>query len=92
MAPRPVYIASSINDHWADPIGEYLSAYYAGEVYQLLGKKGMPYMKNLPENKAFINQEVGFHYRSGGHYIAESDWSNFIKFANYHFKQEIKIN
>lgn len=86
IAPRPVYIASSANDSWADPVGEYLSAYYASEVYQLLGKKGLQYMDTIPINKTFIEQEIGFHYRSGGHYISESDWDNFIKFATYHFK------
>ena len=86
IAPRPVYVASAVNDNWADPRGEYLSAYHAGEVYQVLGKKGMNSMENPPKNKAFIHLDVGFHLRDGGHYLADYDWYRFIDFANYHFK------
>lgn len=86
IAPRPVYVASAFNDSWADPIGEYLSSFYAGEVYQLFGKKGLEFMKNPVRNQAFIQQDIGFHLRDGGHYIADYDWDRFIDFANYHFK------
>lgn len=86
IAPRPVYIASAVEDNWADPRGEYLSAYYASEVYQLFGRKGMNSMENPPKNKAFIKQDIGFHLRDGGHYLADFDWHSFIDFANYHFK------
>ena len=86
MAPRPVYVATSAKDSWADPRGEYLSAYHASEVYELFDKTGLKFMENPPLNKAFIEQDIGFHLRDGGHYIADYDWHRFIDFANYHFK------
>lgn len=86
MAPRPVYVASAEKDNWADPKGEFLSAYHASPIYQLYGKKGMESIENPEKNKAYLHQDVGFHLRDGGHYIADYDWHRFIDFANYHFK------
>ena len=86
MAPRPVYVATSLDDGWADPRGEYLSAFHAGKVYELFGKKGLEYLEYPTLKQAFIHQEVGFHLREGGHYIAAYDWQKFMEFADYHFK------
>lgn len=86
MAPRPVYVASAEKDYWADPRGEFLSAYHASPAYQLYGKKGLESIETPEKNKAYLEQEIGYHLRDGGHYIADYDWHRFIDFANYHFK------
>ena len=86
MAPRPVYVASAVKDSWADPKGEFLSAYHASDVYEMYGKKGLK-MLDVPErNKAYYRQGIGYHLRDGGHYIADYDWHRFLDFANYHLK------
>ena len=86
IAPRPVYVHSSTDDTWADSRGEYLSAYHASEVYQLLGKKALETAK-LPEvGKPIIKSHVGYHIREGGHSIEMYDWKRFMDFADYHLQ------
>ena len=78
MAPRPVYVASAQDDRWADPKGEFLSAYLAGEVYKLYGLKGLP-SKKMPDVNKPIHKSVGYHIRTGGHDVTDFDWSyNFV--------------
>ena len=88
IAPRPVYVHSSTDDTWADSRGEYLSAYHASEVYQLLGKKALESSK-LPEvGKPIIKSHVGYHIREGGHSIEMYDWQRFMDFADYHLQSK----
>ena len=87
MAPRPLYVASASEDLWADPRGEYLSAYQAGRVYALYGKKGL----TSPEPPAVeqpvgLGGHVGYHIRNGKHDILRYDWTQFIRFADSHFR------
>lgn len=86
MAPRPVYLASAEEDHWADPKGEYLSAQHANEVYQLFGASSLISPELPPLNQAVIKNPIGYHIRNGGHYINQYDWEQFLAFANYHLK------
>ena len=86
IAPRPVYVHSGVEDTWADPRGEYLSAYHASEVYRLLGKKGLSSESSPPVGEAIIESDVGYHIREGGHSIQMFDWQRFLDFADYHLK------
>ena len=87
IAPRPVYVYSGVEDTWADPRGEYLSAYHASEVYRLLGKKGLRSESSPPVGEAIIESDVGYHIREGGHSIQLYDWQRFLDFADYHLKR-----
>ena len=86
IAPRPLYVASGVEDTWADARGEYLSAFHASEVYRLLGKQGLTSEKSPPVNEAIIESDVGYHIRDGGHSVEPYDWQRFLDFADYHFK------
>ena len=84
MAPRPVYIASAVEDRWADPRGEYLSGHYATPVYNLYSLEGLP-SKDMPEVHTPVMNHVGYHIREGVHAVTLYDWQQYIRFADKHF-------
>ena len=86
IAPRPVYVHSALQDTWADPRGEYLSAFHASEVYRLLGKKGLENEASPGLWEPIVESDVGYHIRDGGHSIELYDWERFLDFADYHFR------
>jgi hypothetical protein len=83
IAPRPLYVASAQDDRWADPKGEYLSAWHAGEVYKLYKKSVLPNPEPPAVNQP-IHSTIGYHMRSGRHDITAYDWEQYLKFARKH--------
>ena len=85
IAPRPLYVASAVEDDWADPEGEYLSALYASPVYELYGEKGLA--SPMPAvDSPMMEGDVAYHIRKGGHDINLYDWTQYVKFADKYFK------
>jgi len=83
IAPRKVYIASALEDRWADPKGEFLAGYHAGAVYELYGLKGLDTNVHPPIHLPIMN-DVGYHIRAGIHDVTEYDWLRFMDFADKH--------
>ena len=80
-----MYIASAVEDRWADPKGEFLSGYYTGPVYELYGLKGLGTNIQPPIHQPIMNA-VGYHIREGGHTVTEYDWKNYMDFADKHLR------
>lgn len=83
MAPRPVYIASAVEDRWADPKGEFLSGKLAEPVYALFGKPGLgASVDSLPAPETPVGDFIGYHLRNGIHDLTPYDWNRFMDFAD----------
>ena len=84
MAPRPVYVASAVEDRWADPRGEFLAAKHASPAWELYGLNGLP-TDEMPGLNSPATGFVGYHIRSGGHDVTAYDWEQYLDFADLHF-------
>lgn len=92
IAPRKVYVSSAEKDTWADPESEYLSCVAASEVYEKLGITGFVHPPRLPQaGDAFHEGNIGYHLRSGGHYLSREDWLQFIQFIQRTSSSETQV-
>lgn len=83
--PHRVYVASAAGDWWACPKNEYLSCVAASSYYEKQGMTGFVHPDRIPVEGDFFGEGcIGYHMRSGKHYLSREDWLNYIKYINMH--------
>lgn len=88
IAPRPVCLGSAAEDIWADPEYQYYACVAAGAAYQFWGMEGFCHPDRLPiPGDCFHDGMVGFHLRSGSHFLSRYDWQQYVSFIKKHCVQ-----
>lgn len=83
VAPRYAYVASAIEDSWADPTSEMLSCVAASGAYEELGMTGFVCEDRTPvAGDIYHEGSIGYHLRAGSHYFSREDWNILIDFIN----------
>ncbi len=83
IAPRYLMVGSAVEDGAADPASEFLTTLHASSVWELFGKKGLIVPDRMPkENEEFHDGYVGYHMRSGNHFLSRQDWNAYIRFLD----------
>ena len=78
IAPRLIYVASSSEDKWADPEGEFLALKMAAPAWG----EGL---FDIPKAGEVVEKgKVYYHLREGKHNITSWDWERYIAAAKKH--------
>ena len=80
IAPRGVYVASSDEDLWADPRGEFLALASSRPYFEIFGASSISNQSMPGLNGQLIVGQTGYHIRQGGHGLLAEDWERFLKF------------
>jgi pimeloyl-ACP methyl ester carboxylesterase len=86
IAPRLLYVSSATLDLWAGPEGEFQSCVLASPIWEAYGKKGLTGISFPAPEQPLHDGEIGYHLRSGVHFLTEYDWVQYINFADKHLR------
>ncbi len=78
VAPRALYVASAVEDRWADPRGEFLAAAELDPLYRLFRVDGLG-TREMPQQDRPVGRMVRYHVRTGGHDITMYDWQQYLR-------------
>jgi len=81
IAPRYLYVGSAVEDKGADPKSEFLTTLHASDAWEMLGEKGLVTPDKMPETGDVLHDgKVGYHMRSGMHFLSREDWGYYMDF------------
>ena len=81
IAPRLLCVGSAELDRGADPKSEFLTSLWASQAWELLGEKGLVCPDRMPvPGDHFREGQIGYHLRSGRHFLSREDWNHYIRF------------
>ena len=79
IAPRRVSLGAALEDEWADPDSQYLSACAASKAWEMLGEKGFEHPDRLPRaEEYFEGGKLCYHLRNGAHFYSRTDWLVYL--------------
>ena len=79
LCPRKVALGAALDDEWADPESQYLSACEASRAWELLGLTGFVHPDRLPvPGDNFPEGNVTYHLRAGAHFHSTEDWRYYL--------------
>ncbi len=85
IAPRRLYVCSAVEDSWADPESEFLCCAAASPVWGVYSLDGLVSPDQLPAADSALHEGyIGYHLRSGTHFISRTDWLRFIEYRDRH--------
>ena len=83
IAPRKLYVASAVDDPYADPKGEFLATLTASAAW---GNSGIAPGTPMPQAGCGAgNDSVRYFIREGIHDCTPENWDDLLKFATKHF-------
>ena len=83
IAPRKLYVASAVNDPYADPKGEFLATLHASGAW---GCDGLAAGTPMPDAGCGTGENsVRYFIRNGEHDCTPENWDDLLKFAVKHF-------
>lgn len=85
IAPRPLFVASAVDDHYSYPPGEFASAVLATQVYHFLGVEGIPSTTMPPVSSPMFGR-ISYQIRPGGHDVTHYDWVQYLHFLDLYMK------
>lgn len=86
IAPRPLLLITGSTDTWSDPVGEWVAAKAASEIYELYSLEGVGEF-NTPEAGDKILRDMGFFMHDGGHTVLPQDFETMTDFMDMHFRE-----
>jgi len=85
IAPRYVCVGSAEEDLWAGPVQEQASCIGASAAWELLGCAGyLGSRQPARPGDHFSAGNIGYHLRSGIHFLGRSDWLSYMNFIKKH--------